>query len=178
MSPPPLTGEGWDGGVGQHSRYPSLLGCWTTRAKTHNYINLILGDHEVKARDPDALAILLDMNGNLCEGLGSNVFIVKDGALSTPQERYVLGGISRETTLELASELGIDVHEMDIDLFDAYNADEIFVTSTSFCICPVSTVNGSVIGDGAIPGPVTHRLQQAYIGLVDSDFVSQYLSRL
>ena len=60
------------------------------------------------------------MNGNLCEGLGSNVFIVKDGALSTPQERYVLGGISRETTLELASELGIDVHEMDIDLFDAY----------------------------------------------------------
>ena len=63
-----MTGEGWDGGVGQHSRYPSLLGCWATRAKTHNYINLILGDHEVKARDPDALAILLDMNGNLCEG--------------------------------------------------------------------------------------------------------------
>ncbi len=148
------------------------------RAKTHNYINLILGDHEVKAQDPEALAILLDMNGNLCEGLGSNIFIVKDGRLLTPQERYVLGGISRDTTLELASELGIEVQEIDLDLFDAYNADEVFVTSTSFCICPVSTVNGSTVGDGAIPGPVTHRLQQAYIGLVDSDFVSQYLSRL
>ncbi len=67
---------------------------------------------------------------------------------------------------------------MDIDLFDAYTADEAFVTSTSFCICPVSSVNGSDIGSHGVPGPVTDRLQKAYSGLVGIDTVGQYLSRL
>ena len=80
--------------------------------------------------------------------------------------------------MELAHELAIEVQEADIDLFDAYTADEVFVTSTSFCICPVSSVNGATIGDGGVPGPVTDRLQKAYSGLVGIDFVGQYLSRL
>ena len=148
------------------------------RAKVHNYINLIQGELEVKAQDPAAWAILLDINGNVCEGNGSNIFIVKDGALLTPRAQNVLGGISRETTIELAHELHIEVQQADIDLFDAYTADEAFVTSTSLCICPVSSVNGSSIGDGAVPGPVTDRLQKAYSGLVGTDVVGQYLSRL
>ena len=112
----------------------------TPRAKTHNYLNLIMADREVKVRDPDAWAVLLDMNGNLCEGLGSNIFVIRDGRMRTPRERYVLPGVSRQATVDLAAELGIPCAEDDIDLYDAYTADEIFLTSTSLCICPVRTI--------------------------------------
>lgn len=144
------------------------------RAKTHNYINLIQADIEARSQDPDAYAVLLDVNGNLCEGNGSNIFVVKDGRIRTPRDRFVLCGISRQTTIELAQELGIEISEEDIDSFDAYTADEMFVTSTSLCICPVSTFNGAPVGDGSVPGPVTERLQTAYSGLVGIDVVEQY----
>ena len=148
------------------------------RAKVHNYVNLVQAELEVRSQNPDAWPILLDTNGNLCEGPGSNIFIVKDGAVMTPKEQFVLAGISRRVTIELAQELGIEVHETDIDLFDAYTADEAFVTSTSFCICPVSSFNGSTVADGAVPGPVTDRLTRAYSGMVDLDITAQYLARL
>ncbi|MBV9521331.1 MAG: aminotransferase class IV [Alphaproteobacteria bacterium] len=148
------------------------------RAKTHNYLNLIMADREVRARDPKAWAVLLDVNGNLCEGLGSNIFIVRDGRLRTPRERYVLPGISRQATIDLAQELGIPCAEDDIDLYDAYTADEIFLTSTSLCICGVRTINGTKPAAGAAPGPVTARLIEAYKKSVGCDYVAQYLRRL
>ncbi len=154
---------------------PSAL---TPRAKSHNYLNLIMADLEVKAQNPDAWAILLDENGNLSEGMGSNFFLVKDGALLTPREHFVLPGISRLTVMELAEEMGVQVKEADIDLYDAYTSEEAFLTSTSLCICPVRAVNGAEIGDGAVPGPITRRLTEAYVSLVDCDFVRQYLDRL
>ena len=92
--------------------------------------------------------------------------------------RYILAGISRETTIELAHELNIEVKEADLDLFDAYTADEAFVTSTSFCICPVSSFNGNTVADGRVPGPVTDRLMKAYSGMVGIDIAGQYLERL
>lgn len=148
------------------------------RAKTHNYLNLVLAELEVSAQDPDALAILLDENGNLSEGKGSNIFLVSDGAIQTPRERYVLPGISRSVVMELAEKLGIPLVEKDIDLFDAYNADEAFISSTSFCVCPVRSINGAVIGAGGVPGPVTGRIMDAYVELAGFDWVGQYLSRL
>ena len=148
------------------------------RAKVHNYVNLVQAELEVTSQNPDAWPILLDTNGNLAEGPGSNIFIVKDGAVMTPKEQFVLAGISRRVTIELAQELGIEVHETDLDLFDAYTADEAFITSTSFCICPVSSFNGSTVADGAVPGPVTDRLTRAYSGMVDLDVAAQYLARL
>ena len=152
--------------------------CMSPRVKVHNYINLILADQEVKAHNPDAFSILLDINGNIAEGLGSNFFIVKNGVVITPKEQYVLAGISRETVIELAQGLNIEVQEADIDLYDVYTADEAFVTSTSFCLCSVFSVNGSTIGDGSVPGPVTDRIQTAYSDLVGIDIVKQYLKRL
>jgi len=149
----------------------------TPRAKTHNYLNLVMGDLEVRAQNPDGWAILLDMNGNLCEGLGSNIFLIKDGVLRTPRENFVLAGVSRGTAIEMAQKLGIPFREDDLDLYDAYNADEAFITSTSLCICPVASINGMAIGAGAY-GPVTKRLIDAYSELVDFDFVKQYLDRL
>ena len=154
---------------------PEML---SPRAKTHNYLNMIVAEQSVKAHDPDGWAILLDTNGNLAEGLGSNIFVVRDGKLYTPGERYVLQGVSRQMTFDLARQLEIPVIEGDIDLFDAANAEEMFLTSTSLCIAPVRRFNGTPVGDGRTPGPITKRLTDAYIAAVGCDFVKQYLDRL
>jgi branched-chain amino acid aminotransferase len=148
------------------------------RAKSHNYLNLVMAEREVVARDPDAWAVLLDVNGNLAEGLGSNIFLVREGKLFTPRERFVLPGVSRRAVMDLAAEAGIACEEKDLDLYDAYTADEVFLTSTSLCLCGVRTVNGQTIGDGKPPGPVTKRLTEAYIRHVGCDFVKQYLDKL
>ena len=148
------------------------------RAKTHNYLNLILGDLEVAAQNPDALSVLLDRDGNLAEGKGSNIFLVSEGKLRTPRERFVLPGVSRQVTKELATGMGLEVEETDIDLFDAYNADEAFITSTSFCICPIRSINGRAMAEGGIPGPVTKKLISAYVDMVGFDWYAQYLSKL
>ncbi|MCZ6455237.1 MAG: aminotransferase class IV, partial [Alphaproteobacteria bacterium] len=103
-----------------------------------------------------------------------NVFFVAGGRLYTPQERYVLPGVSRQTVIELAEQIGVVCTEKDYDLFDAYNCDEAFITSTSFCICPCRSVNGRLFGDGAVPGPITKRLMDAYVEFVGFDWVSQY----
>jgi branched-chain amino acid aminotransferase len=148
------------------------------RAKSHNYLNMIMANLEVEAQNPRAWALLLDSNGNLAEGMGSNIFLVRAGTLVTPPERIVLPGISRQTVMDLASDLGIVCQERDIDLFDAYNADECFLTSTSLCLCPVSTINGRGIGSRVVPGPVTARLTEAYSELVGCDIVAQYKKHL
>jgi len=148
------------------------------RAKMHQYLNLVLADREAKAQNPDAWAVLLDVNGNLAEGQGSNIFLVRDGRLTTPRERYVLPGVSRQATIDLASQLGIPFEEQDLDLYDAYTADECFLTSTSLCICGVRSLNGRSLGAGRVPGPITQRLTDAYKEMVGCDFVAQYLARL
>lgn len=148
------------------------------RAKMCNYVNVILGDLEARSRNPRAWAILLDTSGNLAEGLGSNIFLVRDGALLTPRADYVLPGISREVVMQLASELGIECNETDLSLYDACNADEAFLTSTSLCLCPVRSINAAGVANPAIPGPVTKRLTAAYRELVDFDFVAQYLRHI
>tara|TARA_B100001540_G_scaffold37172_1_gene32919 strand:+ start:31 stop:957 length:927 start_codon:yes stop_codon:yes gene_type:complete len=147
------------------------------RAKTHNYLNLILGDLEVSAQDPNAMAILLDENGNLSEGKGSNIFLVSDGVIRTPKERYVLPGVSRAVVREMAEGLGLIFEDKDIDLFDAYNAEECFISSTSFCVCPVRSVNGNAL-PGDYPGPITRQIIDAYIAYVGFDWYAQYLNRL
>jgi len=148
------------------------------RAKTHNYLNVIMADREVKAARPEAWSVLLDENGNLCEGIGSNVFVVRGDRIYTPREQYVLPGVSRRTAMELAARLGIPCEERDLDVYDAVTADEVFLTSTSLCLCGVSSVNGQPIGDGRVPGAITKRLTDAYVALVGTNFVAQYLSRL
>jgi branched-chain amino acid aminotransferase len=148
------------------------------RVKTLNYLNLIVADHEVHARDPEAWAVLLDINGNLCEGLGSNIFVVKDGTVMTPSERYVLPGVSRQKAMDFARAQEIPVEEGDVDLYDAYNAEEAFITSTSLCICPVTEINGVTVGDGRPFGPVTQQITDAYAAHVGCDFVAQYLKHI
>jgi branched-chain amino acid aminotransferase len=156
---------------------PSML---SPRAKMNQYLNMIVAGQPIKAVRPDAWPLLLDENGNLAEGQGSNIFIVQSGRLRTPQARYVLPGVSRQMTIDLAEKLGISCEEADIDLYDAANADEMFLTATSLCILPVSRFNGQPLGvetwKGA--GPVTQRLIHAYVDAVGCDFVQQHLDRL
>ncbi|MGI8526631.1 MAG: aminotransferase class IV, partial [Pseudolabrys sp.] len=133
-------------------------------------------DQEVQNIDPEPRAVLLDVNGNLCEGLGSNVFIVRGEEILTPREKFVLPGVSRQTAIDLAQQEGLTVREADLDLYDAYNANEAFLTSTSLCICPITKINGAAIGpDGQVWGPVTRRIADAYQRFVGHDFVGQYL---
>jgi len=147
------------------------------RAKTHNYLNLIIADMEAKANDREAWSVLLDTQGHLAEGIGSNIFVVRGGTVLTPHERWVLPGISRETVIRLCGAQGTPCREADLDLFDAATADEIFMTSTSLCICPVRSIGGRAL-PGPVPGPVTRRLSEAYSKEVDCDFVAQYLRHL
>ena len=173
---PPLYRDGINVSTPSVPRIPPRF--LSPRAKTHNYLNLIMGELEVHDADPDAWAVLLDEAGNLTEGRGSNIFLVKNGAVATPQGRFVLEGITRSVVLDLAAGLDLPVAETDLDLYDAYTADEAFLTSTSLCICPIGKINGAAIGDGQVPGPITQQLMAAFSDLAGMDYVEQYLAHL
>lgn len=139
---------------------------------------MLIAEQPVKAVNEDAWAVSLDENGNLAEGVGANIFIVRDGVLMTPQERFVLPGCSRQMVLDLATKLKMHWIEKDIDLFEAANAEEMFLTSTSLCILPIRLFNGKPIGGTGFltkkgceknaspstfkPGPITQLLINAY----------------
>lgn len=144
------------------------------RLKSLSYGNLVAGDLEVQAMKPGATCVLLDTRGCLSEGLGSNIFVVRNGEVLTPHERYVLAGLSRETVMDIARDENVALREADIDLYDAYVADEAFITSTSWCLVPVKSINGKEMRQGAW-GPVTRRLADGYRKRLGGfDYVSQY----
>lgn len=144
------------------------------RIKSHNYLNFVLAELEVKQTNPGSWALLLDERGNLAEGSNSNIFLVRDGELFTPKEQFVLPGITRATVIKLARETGISVHETDLDTRDLYLADEVFLTSTSLCVCGVRSTNGRPVKEGAF-GPVTQKLLAAYGAFAGVDIRKQYL---
>lgn len=149
------------------------------RAKMSSYINLTLADMEVKAARPGAWATLLDSNGNLNEGTGQNLFLVRDGELLTPRGTMVLEGVSRSVVLEVARDHGIPVREADLDAYDAYTCDEAFLSSTSLCMCPVRSIDLRPVACPDVPGPVTRRLMDGYkAALGGFDFEAQYLRML
>lgn len=139
--------------------------CLDPRIKNTNYLNLILARIEaLKGGYDDAL--MLDTQGRLTEAPGYNIFIVKDGGVRTPAEE-VLEGVTRETALELCADLGIPAAARALHAYDAYTADELFLTSTAGGFVPVRAVDGRRVGDGR-PGPTFRRLKEAYQALVDS----------
>jgi len=106
-------------------------------------------------------ALLLDPDGFIAEGTGDNFFIVSQGQILTPEGRNVLRGISREYIFELAKKLGLPCRECNIEPYDVYAADEAFMTGTPFCMLPVTSLNGSAIGDGQV-GAVYSTLLSAW----------------
>ena len=144
-----------------------------SRAKNRNRAHHFLAKLEiVKRDDPDAIALFLDLEGNITEGTGANIFFILDGILYTPTTKNILNGVSRLTVIELAEKMNIKVIEKDLTLYDAYNAEEAFWTTTSYCILPISMIDGRKIGD-AYPGTYTKKLLEAWSKEVGVDIVGQ-----
>jgi branched-chain amino acid aminotransferase len=111
-------------------------------------------------------AIALDTQGNLSEGSGENLFLVRDGTIYTPPySSALLPGITRNSIMTLAEELGYPVKEMVIPREMAYVADELFFTGTAAEITPIKSVDRQIVGTGK-PGPITLRLQSAFFDIV------------
>jgi branched-chain amino acid aminotransferase len=134
--------------------------------KSLNYLNNVLARIEATDRGADE-AILLDRDGHVAEATADNVFIVTERALVTPPTSTNLRGITRETILRLAGELGIRVEEKAFALFDLWSAREAFMCGTMAEVVPIASVDGRTIGTGT-PGPTTLRLMAAYGELVRS----------
>jgi branched-chain amino acid aminotransferase len=142
------------------------------KVKAFSRMNFNLAELEAADVDPAGWPILTDGRGAVTEGVGYNLFLVQDGRIRTPGDRGVLQGVSRAMVIELARELGMAVVEEDLQPYDVYNADEVFFTSTSPCLLPVSRVDRRPIGAG-VPGPVAGRLLAAWSEVVGVDIVAQ-----
>jgi branched-chain amino acid aminotransferase len=134
-------------------------------AKASNYLANLLAVHEAKQKGAQE-ALMLGRRGQVLEGASSNIFIVKDGKVRTPEPQPgILVGITRATVLAVAVAEGIEVEEAEVRPEDLYGADEAFITSSIREVMPVVSADGRKIGSGA-PGPVTKRLHEGYLRAV------------
>ena len=129
-----------------------------------NYMNSILA-HQEAAQDGYQEALLLDVDGFVAEGSGENIFIVRNGKLYTPDLTSALEGITRDTIITLAEEIGLKVVEKRITRDEVYSADEAFFTGTAAEVTPIRELDNRMIGEGK-RGPVTEKLQSMYFDAV------------
>jgi branched-chain amino acid aminotransferase len=151
--------------------------CLEPKAKINNKMNHNMAIFEARQVDPQAIPLMLDLDGNISESNAHNFFLVADGKLCTPSNKNVLDGITKNALFELAAKLKIEVMDGDFTPYDAYNAEEAFLASTSPTILPVQSING-VRPAREVPGPVTRRLIHAWSDMVGVDLVAQALSHL
>ena len=147
------------------------------RAKASGYyINSILANQEVTAHGYDE-ALLLDTEGYVSEGAGENVFMVRDGVVYTPDVASCLDGITRNSVITMARDMGMTVIEKRITRDELYCADEAFFTGTAAEITPIRELDDRAIGAGS-RGPITARLQSLFFDVVGgkSDRYASWLS--
>lgn len=136
------------------------------RAKVSTtYANSILANLEATADGYDE-GLLLDTDGFVAEGCGENLFLVKDGRVTTPMLTSALNGITWRTVQALCGDLGIPVERTRITRDDVYIADEAFFTGTAAEVTPIREVDRRVIGAG-VRGPVTEKIQKAFFDVVN-----------
>lgn len=136
-----------------------------TKAKANgNYINSMLALQEALTDGYDE-ALLLDVDGFVAEGSGENVFIIRDGMIYTPDLTSALAGITRDTIVTLARDLGYKVIEKRITRDEVYCADEAFFTGTAAELTPIRELDNRTIGSGT-RGPITEKLQALYFDCV------------
>jgi branched-chain amino acid aminotransferase len=125
------------------------------------YLNSVLAKIEsLKAGYEEG--ILLDDKGNVCEGTGENVFVIKDGVICTPpQAAAILDGINRKSCMQIARDLGYELVERDIARAELALADEVFLTGTACELTPLREIDDIPIGAGE-PGPITREIQQLF----------------
>jgi branched-chain amino acid aminotransferase len=165
----------WDSYLGEEalgSGVDAGISSWRQRSvnasppqikSTGNYINSSFA--RMEANDHGyAEAILLNEAGMVCEGTGENIFVVRDEVVVTPPvSDGILEGITRDSVIAIALDLGFDVSESSLARTDLYTADEVFFTGTAAEIVPVRSVDHREIGT---PGPITMAIQEAYFNIV------------
>jgi branched-chain amino acid aminotransferase len=130
-----------------------------------NYLNGRVAGVDARTKGFDT-PVMLNEQGKVSEGPGQNVFLVRDGVLITPRTTdAILEGITRETVIGLARDLGIVVEEREVDPTELYIADELLFVGTAWEVTPVVEIDGYRVGEGT-PGPLTTRLQTVYFDLV------------
>lgn len=138
-----------------------------------NYLNSVLATQECKRNGYDE-AIMLDSYGMVSEAPGENVFIVRDGKIYTPPvSSSVLEGITRDTAITIARDLGYDLIERAIPRTELYISDEIFLTGTAAEVTPVISVDGHKIGEG-VEGPISKSIRETYSKAVRAD-IKEYM---
>ena len=138
-----------------------------------NYLSSQLISREAK-RNGYAEGIALDVHGYLSEGAGENLFLIKNGVIHTaPVTAALLPGITRDTIMTLARELGYTVKEDALPREALYLADEIFMTGTAAEVTPVRSVDKMPVGAGC-RGPITEQLQKAFFGLFTGETADQW----
>jgi branched-chain amino acid aminotransferase len=136
-----------------------------TKGKTcGDYVNSILAKREALLDGYDE-AILLDTQGLVSEASGENIFVVRDRVVATPSLYSVLGGVTRDTILEIARDKGVPIEERAITRDELYVADEVFLTGTAAEVTPIREIDRRQIGAGA-RGPLTALLQSAFFDVV------------
>ena len=129
------------------------------------YVNSALAKDEAQEKGAEE-AILLDQQGQVAEGSGCNLFIVRDGVLATtPITGDILEGITRRSFLEFAADEGIPTEQREIDRSELYLAEEAFFCGTGVQIAPIASIDGRPIGD-RVPGPITERLREIFFDTV------------
>jgi len=159
--------EGVDVAVSSWRKYASSQ--IPTNAKTTGtYVNSVLASQEAKANGYEE-AIVLNKEGNVAEGPGENIFLVRDGEIyTTGLAESILDGITRQTAIELAEDMGYTVHdEATISRGELYTADELFFTGTAAEVTLIRSVDDNEIGAGT-KGPVTDDIQTAFFDLLES----------
>ena len=124
------------------------------------YFSNTMALHEALDKGADE-AIMMDKNGHISEGSGENIFMVKDGAIFTPTTEHCLNGITRQSVIQIANDLGFEVVEKDLDYDDLVEADEAFFTGTAVEITPISNLDNKPINTGK-RGDITHQLQDKF----------------
>ena len=130
------------------------------------YINSILANLNAKDNGFDE-AIFMDVNGNVSEGLGENIFLVKDGTIFTPGiESSILPGITRDAVIKVARDLGYEVKERIVSKSELFTADEVFFTGTAAEVTPVAEIDHLKVGNG-MRGEITGEVQQKFFDILN-----------
>lgn len=129
-----------------------------------HYVNSILARYEANENGFDE-ALMLDGHGLVAEGTGENVFVVRDGVVSTPPVTNILPGITRESVIDICRHEGIEIRERPFGRDAFYTADEAFMCGTAAEVTPVVELDRRPVGDG-VPGPITARIQKLYLSAV------------
>lgn len=145
-----------------------------SRAKITNKSNHIQANLQARLVESRCYPLMLDLRGFITESSFANFFVVSGETLLTPSLLNVLEGITRMEILEIAGEAGIPVREGDMTIFEAVNADEAFLCTTSFAILPAGLINGQSLR-GAVPGKVTLKLIEGFSKRVGMDILEQAL---